>query len=82
MDDFVAQRARVAEIERELAALTAEHDVAMSAFKFDEANALQHRIAAREAEWRAVMASLPPTPAAVESPTGVVPVLARPRPRR
>jgi hypothetical protein len=54
----------------------------MSTFKFDEASALQHRIAAREAERRAVIASLPPTPAAVEPPTGIVPVLARPRRRR
>ena len=73
--------ARLGEIERELARLQAEHDRSMSAFKFDEANALQNRIAAREAERRAVVASLPPAPAAVEPPTSVVPVLARPRRR-
>jgi hypothetical protein len=82
MDDFAAQRARLAEIERELTRLQALHDVAMSAFKFDEASALQHRIAAREAERRAVVASLPPASAAGEPPTGIVPVLARPRRRR
>jgi hypothetical protein len=76
------KRPRLADIERELAGLRAQHDVAMSTFKFDDASALQHRIAAREAERRAVIASLPPTPAAVEPPTGIVPVLARPRRRR
>ena len=73
------QHSLLVEIERELARLKAQHDLAMSAFKFDEASALQHRIAAREAEWRAVVASLPPALAAVEPPTGIVPVLARPR---
>ena len=76
------RHARLAKIERELARLQAEHDRAMSAFKFDEANALQHRIAAREAERRKVVANLPLTPAAVEPPSGIVPVLTRPRRRR
>ena len=76
------RRPRLAEIERELARLQAEHDVAMSAFKFDEANALQRRIAALEDERRSLVRRLPARSPAVEPPTGIVPVLARPRRRR
>jgi hypothetical protein len=76
------RRPRLAEIERELARLQAEHDVAMSAFKFDEANALQRRIAALEDERRSLVRRLPAHSPAVEPPTGIVPVLARPRRRR
>jgi hypothetical protein len=72
------RRPRLAEIERELVRLQAEHDVAMSAFKFDEANALQRLIAALDDERR----SLPARSPAVEPPTGIVPALTRPRRRR
>ncbi len=82
MVDVAAQRARLANIERELAGLQAQHDRAMSVFKFDEASALQRLIAPLDDERRALKAALPPAPAAVEPPTRVVPVLARPRRRR
>jgi hypothetical protein len=80
--DLAARRVRLAEIERELARLQAHHDLAMSAFKFDEANALQRRIEALEDERRAVAAALPPAGAAAEPAPGVVPRLARPRHHR
>jgi hypothetical protein len=69
MDDLAA-------CERELARLQAEHDRAMSAFKFDEASAMQRRIAVLEEQRRALLGAAPP---AAEPPTGIVPVLARPR---
>jgi hypothetical protein len=80
--DLAARRARLAEIERELARLQAEHDLAMSAFKFDEASALQRRLEALEDERRAFAAALPPVGAAAEPALGVVPRLARPRHRQ
>jgi hypothetical protein len=70
---------RLAAIERELARLQGEHDLAMSAFKFDEANVLQQQICALEDERRALAATLPARPEAADPPTGVIPVLARPR---
>jgi hypothetical protein len=76
--DFAAQRARLAEIDRELARLQGQHDRAMSAFQFDEANALLPRIAALEDERRALAAALPPAEPAAVLPSGTVPVLARP----
>ena len=77
--ELAAERARVAAIDRKLANLQAQHDLAMSAFQFDEANALQRRIEALEDERRAVAAALPPRTAAPDPDTGIVPVLARPR---
>ena len=79
MDGTIRQRARHAEIERELAELRGQHDLAMSAFKFDEANALQRRIGALEDERRRVAAALPPVKPTVEAPLGVIPRLVRPR---
>jgi hypothetical protein len=81
--EIAPRRARLAEIDRELARLQGQHDLAMSAFQFDEANALLRRLAALEDERRNVVATLPPAPAHEPSPGGV-PVLARPRrlPRR
>lgn len=76
--EIAAKRARLAEIERELVRLRYRHDIAMSAFRFEEATALGPAIAALEAERQAVAASLPPGP---EPTTGVVPELLR-RPRR
>ena len=78
MDNPAARRARLAAVEDELARLQAQHDLAMSAFKFDEANALQRRIEALEDERRALAAALPPVEARAEPPVGIVPVLARP----
>lgn len=76
-EELAATRARLAEIERELAALQARHDLAMSAFKFDEANAVQRRIGALEDERRAVAASLPEPAVPPEPAPADVPALAR-----
>jgi len=70
-----AQRDRLAEVEHKLARLRHRHDIAMSAFRFEEATALGPAIAALERERQALVTALPPPP--IE--TGVVPVLARPR---
>lgn len=72
-----ARRDRLAEIERELARLRYRHDIAMSAFRFEEATALGPAIAALEKERQQLTAALPQ----IEPPTGVTPVLARPRRR-
>jgi hypothetical protein len=79
MNDLAASRARLADFDCELARLQGQHDLAMSAFKFEEANVLQHRIVALEDERRAVAAALPLAEPAAASPSGIVPVLARPR---
>lgn len=71
------QRQRLGEIERELARLRYRHDIAMSAFRFEEATALGPAIAALETERQALAAGLPTGP---EPPTGIVPTLLRPRP--
>ena len=66
--ELEAKRARLAAVERELAALGARHDLAMSAFKFDEAREVQQRIAMLERERGELVAALPapaePPPAA------------------
>ena len=77
--ELTAHRARLVEIDRELTILRSQNDLAMSAFKFDEANSLQRRIEALEDERRALAAALPPVEPAAEPPLGVEPVLARPR---
>ena len=71
MTDIAAARARLANIERDLARLRYRHDIAMSAFRFEEATALGPAIAALEQERGVLAASLPPP-----APTGVVPRLA------
>ena len=76
------KRARLAEIDHELARLQAQHDLAMSAFKFDEAGALQRRIAACGTERQALAATLPAPSAGPEPRSGIVPVLTRPARRR
>ena len=76
MDALAATRARLADIERELARLRYRHDIAMSAFRFEEATALGPAIAALEQERQALAAGLP----AEAAPTPVIPVLHR-RPR-
>jgi hypothetical protein len=72
------RRARLAAIDRDLARLRYRHDVAMSAFRFEEATALGPAIAALEKERERLAAALPEA----EPPTGIAPVLARPRRRR
>ena len=80
MEPMAEQRARLAAVDDELAKLQARYELAMSAFKFDEANALQQQIARLDAERRVLAQSFPPT-AAPEPPTGIVPMLGK-RPRR
>lgn len=75
-----ARRRCLAEVERELAGLQHRHDIAMSAFLFEEATALGREIAALDRQRQALMAALPT--AEPEPPAGVVPVLDRPRRRR
>jgi hypothetical protein len=75
----MAQRDRLAAVEGELAALQAQYELAMSAFKFDEADALQRQITVLEGERRVLAAELPAPPPDPEPPAGVVPVLRRPR---
>jgi len=69
------RRVRLAEIEHELARLRYRHDIAMSAFRFEEATALGPAIATLEVERETLITALPPPP----SETGMVPILARPR---
>jgi hypothetical protein len=83
MEPMAEQRGRLAMMEGELAVLQARYELAMSAFKFDEASALQQKMAALEADRRR-LAHIGPTPAAApEPPTGIVPALGKkPRGRR
>ena len=81
MEPMAEQRARLAAVNDELARLQARYELTMSAFKFDEASALQRRIAPLEAERRILAQALPPPTAAPEPPTGIVPMLGK-RPRR
>jgi len=78
VDEVAARREKLGVVERELARLEAQYELAMSAFKFDEAHGLQSRIAALDSERRALAASLPALPAAAEPPTGLVPQIAGP----
>jgi hypothetical protein len=72
-DTTAKQRARLEEIESELGRLRYRHDIAMSAFRFEEATALGPAIAVLEAERQALATALPdPEPA-----TGIVPTLLR-----
>ena len=68
MAELEAKRARLAAVERELARLGDRHDLAMSAFKFDEAREVQQRIAMLERERTELVDALParaePPPAA------------------
>jgi hypothetical protein len=79
VDQVAARRERLGDVEREVARLGAQYELAMSAFKFDEANALQRQIAALDGERRMLAASLPALPAPAEPPTGLVPGIGRPR---
>jgi hypothetical protein len=59
-DDFDARRTRLAALDAEIARLRYRHDIAMSAFRFEEATALGAPIAALERDRAALAASLPP----------------------
>jgi hypothetical protein len=54
------KRARLATVERELSGLGIRHDLAMSAFKFDEAREVQQQIAVLERERNELVDALPP----------------------
>ena len=60
MAELEAKRARLAAVERELAGLGVRHDLAMSAFKFDEAREVHQQIAVLERERAELIAALPP----------------------
>ncbi|HYM73290.1 MAG TPA: hypothetical protein VET89_09930 [Stellaceae bacterium] len=76
-DDTAERRARLAASEDLLARLRAQYELAMSAFKFDEARELQARVEAAEREHRSLMETLPePSP----PPAPAIP--RRPRQRR
>ena len=79
-----AKRARLSLVERELLQLGTRHDLAMSAFRFDEARDLQQRIGVLERERAELLATLPPaTPRSPEAPVRVrVGSLPVPRRRR
>ncbi len=81
MDAMAEQRTRLVALGGELAVLEARYELAMSAFKFEEANTLQQKIAALEAERRLLAETLPSATLAPEPPTGIVPMLGK-RPRR
>jgi hypothetical protein len=66
-DDIAAKQARLATVESELARLSDQYDLAMSAFKFDEARELHTRIEAGETERRTLADGLPPQPPAAET---------------
>ena len=77
MEPIAEQRGRLAIMERELAVLQARYELAMSGFKFDEANTLQQKIAALEAERRFLAETLPSATLAPEPLTGIVPMLGK-----
>ena len=60
--ELEATRARLSLVERELLQLGTRHDLAMSAFRFDEARDLQQRITLLEHE-RAELIAVVPAPA-------------------
>lgn len=59
MAELEAKRARLTAVERELAELSGRHDLAMSAFKFDEARDVQQQIAVLEREQSELIDALP-----------------------
>jgi hypothetical protein len=70
--ELEAKRARLSLVERELSQLGTRHDLAMSAFRFDEARDLQQRIGVLERERAELLATLPPaTPRSPEAPVRV-----------
>ena len=75
MAELEEKRARRAAVESELAELGAQHDLAMSAFKFDEAREVQERINALERERAELVEALPTV--VPPAPAGPVPVMVR-----
>jgi hypothetical protein len=59
MAELEEKRAHLATVERELTGLVIRHDLAMSAFKFDEAREVQQQIAVLERERGELVDSLP-----------------------
>ena len=57
--ELEATRARLSLVKRELLQLGTRHDLAMSAFRFDEARDLQQRIGVLERERAQLIALLP-----------------------
>jgi hypothetical protein len=76
--ELEATRARISLVERELSQLGTRHDLAMSAFRFDEARDLQQRIGVLERERAELLATLPP--ATARSPEAPIPVRVGKRP--
>jgi hypothetical protein len=64
MTELEEKRARLAAVERELSGLGLQHELAMSAFKFDKANDVQQRIAVLERERGELVDALPAPPGA------------------
>ena len=79
--ELTERRARLAALDEQLAQLRYRHDIAMSAFLFEEATALGRAMAALEKERQALAAALPPG-TKLPAETGIVPVLQQPRRRR
>jgi len=77
MTEIEVKRARLAGIERELSGLGARHDLAMSAFRFDEAREVQQRITILQRERAELVQALPAAPP--PPPAAPVPVMIRPR---
>ena len=60
MAELEEKRVRLAAVERELSGLGIRHELAMSAFKFDEAREVQQQIAVLERERGELVGALPP----------------------
>jgi hypothetical protein len=70
--ELEAKRARLVLVERELSQLGMRHDLAMSAFRFDEARDLQQQITLLEHERAELIAVLPaPVPPPPTAPARV-----------
>jgi hypothetical protein len=75
--------ARLTEIEAERTKLIAQFEMAMSSAGFDEAWAVHHALHALNVEQEALAVAAPTgIPPAATEPTGIEPVLLRPRRRR
>jgi hypothetical protein len=64
-------RTRLAAVEAELAKLRYRHDIAFSAFRFEEATALGPAIKALEREQASLAASIPPESPKAPAPTEI-----------
>ncbi|MGH7095404.1 MAG: hypothetical protein ACREFB_17965 [Stellaceae bacterium] len=74
VSDNDTRRVRLAALDTEIARLRYRHDIAMSAFRFEEATAFGAPIAALERERTTLAAALPP--AEPSRPTPPAPLLA------